>query len=75
MRNNIVHIGAGDGQATRGEPAKRNKRPPRKADRRRSDGAGEKKTTGTAEKRADPNSPFAALAALKARLEGEDSGS
>ena len=55
-----------DGRAGKG-------RPPRK---RKFDRPSDKPPTykAPAEKRADPNSPFAALAALKAQLEGKDDG-
>ncbi|WP_029005975.1 helicase-related protein [Azorhizobium doebereinerae] len=50
-----------EGEAPRGPRPERTERPPQHQERRR-------------EKQADPDSPFAALAALKARLEAEKKG-
>jgi len=62
--------------AAPGEPADNRKARPKEPRKRKFDGQRNRQSPrgAPAEKRADPNSPFAALAALKAQLEGKDEG-
>ena len=70
--------GDADAAATAAKQANKGKRPPRKAGKRQFDSARDRGATNRSaspqKSRADPDSPFAALAALKTQLENKDGG-